>query len=380
MCDVFKKIKKERTTMKKKLTALCLSLALCLGLTTPAFALTQSEQKIAVGDETYTTVLEPLLVQQEDAPITLRLDTDVQLLNSAVVLGASDYGGLFGGETLTVTSHDVTIDLNGHTLTGYEDCAIIEVQSGYTLTITDSSADQSGKLVTQGTDTVVVDEGGKFVDARTDTTTEAVQDAGEASVPVPISDTSEETPVDTAAVNPFTDVAETSPFYSAILWAVDKGITKGTTATTFSPSATCTHNHILTFLWRSNGSPAATVQNPFENISVDTDFGKAALWAYEQELVADNHVAGLPGGATFPGSSACTRSQTVLYLWKLAGSPETEVSDKFTDVAADAEYAQAVAWAVEKGITTGTGDGTTFSPDNTCTRGQIVTFLYRAQA
>jgi hypothetical protein len=171
-------------------------------------------------------------------------------------------------------------------------------------------------------------------------------------------------------VNPFTDVAETSPYRDAILWAVAQNITKGTTDTTFAPTNTCTNNHILTFLWRANGSPAATIENPFDNIDVNGDFGKAALWAAEQKLV---------DGTSFPGTDACTRSTTVTYLWKLAGSPETAVSDKFTDVAADADYAQAVAWAVAQGITQGTGDGTTFSPDTICNRGQIVTFLYRAQ-
>jgi hypothetical protein len=173
-----------------------------------------------------------------------------------------------------------------------------------------------------------------------------------------------------AAAPSFTDVAATSPFYAAIQWAVDQGITKGTSNTTFSPSNLCTNNHILTFLWRANGSPAATVANPFDNIDTSGDFGKAALWAYEQGLVS---------GTSFPGTVNCTRAQTMLYFWKQAGSPATAVSDKFTDVPADAEYAQAVAWAVAQGITNGTS-GTTFSPDATCTRGQIVTFLYRALA
>ena len=77
-------------------------------------------------------------------------------------------------------------------------------------------------------------------------------------------------------------------------------------------------------------------------------------------------------------TATCTRSMAMTFMWKAAGSPEVKTEKSFTDVAADAEYIQAVAWAVEKGVTAGTGDGTTFSPDASCTRGQIVTFLHRA--
>ena len=162
------------------------------------------------------------------------------------------------------------------------------------------------------------------------------------------------------AANPFTDVAESSPFYQAILWAVEKEITNGATPTTFGPGNTCTVSHILTFLWRASDKPGA------EEGAADRD--AAAKWAVEQEMIAED------ADLTAP----CTRAMAVTFMWKAAGSPEAETDKAFTDVAEDAEYAQAVAWAVENGVTAGTGDGATFSPDNTCTRGQIVTFLYRA--
>lgn len=155
----------------------------------------------------------------------------------------------------------------------------------------------------------------------------------------------------------FSDVWSSSPFEDSIVWAVLNGITKGTSKTTFGVSDTCTHNHILTFLWRANESPAA------EGAS---DFEKAASWARSQGLI----------DGSFDGSKPCTRSQAMTYLWKLAGSPKTAVNNTFTDVPASAPYAQAVAWAVERNITKGTGNGS-FSPNNPCTRGQIVTFLYR---
>lgn len=172
-----------------------------------------------------------------------------------------------------------------------------------------------------------------------------------------------------AEASAFTDVAPTSPFAPAIAWAVEKGITNGTTPTTFAPGTTCTTGHILTFLWRSQGSPEPTIANPFKD-EIPGAFQKAAVWAHEKGLVS---------GDTFGSAAPCTRAASVTYMWKLAGSPEAKAAS-FKDVDASSDYAKAISWAVEKGVTNGTGDGTTFSPENTCTRGQIVTFLYRAYA
>lgn len=170
----------------------------------------------------------------------------------------------------------------------------------------------------------------------------------------PTEDKKDETPV----APKFTDVAVDSPFVKAIDWAVAEGITNGKTETTFGPGDTCSVSNILTFLWRANGKPGAK-----EGVK-DRD---AALAWFESE-VSDKH--GDP-------DAACTRSMAMLYIWQAAGSPETEAEASFTDVDKDADYIAAVAWAVEKGITSGTGDGTTFEPEKTCTRGQIVTFLHR---
>lgn len=171
-----------------------------------------------------------------------------------------------------------------------------------------------------------------------------------------------------STVGGFTDVKETDYFANAVLWAVEKNITSGTSATTFSPNATCSKAQILTFLWRANSSPEPTADNPFTDIKPADYFYKAALWTAEKGLVS---------GSTFGANTDCTRAMTVEYLWKAAGSPATSSKASFTDVPAGADYGQAVAWAVEKGITSGTSK-TTFSPGATCIRGQIVTFLYRA--
>ena len=166
----------------------------------------------------------------------------------------------------------------------------------------------------------------------------------------------------------FTDVPATAYYYQPVMLAVANGITSGTTATTFSPNNTCTNAHILTFMWRAAGSPEPAGKSPFTNLTGQEYYAKAAMWAYEKGMIS---------GTTFDASKACTRAMTMEYFWKQAGSPKTAISDKFTDVPATASYAQAVAWGVANGVTAGTSDST-FSPDNTCTRGQIVTFLYRA--
>ena len=180
----------------------------------------------------------------------------------------------------------------------------------------------------------------------------------------------EETPAedkkDEAPAAPrFTDVAPASPFAKAIDWAVAEGITTGKTATTFGPSDTCTVSHILTFLWRANGKPGAA-----EGVK---DRDAAAKWAVEQKLIPS------ASPDEYDLDAPCNRGAAVTFMWTIAGKPEASSEKKFTDVPEEnAELMNATAWAVKNGVTTGTGDGTTFSSANKCTRGQIVTFLYRA--
>ena len=166
----------------------------------------------------------------------------------------------------------------------------------------------------------------------------------------------------------FSDVPADAYYAACVEWAVEKGVTGGTSATTFSPDSTCTTAQILTFLWRAKGSPEpAGTAGTFADIQESDYFYKAALWARENGLVA---------GTALNGDTPCTRYATMTYLWKLAGQPEPEGGNPFTDVPGQA---QPVVWAMEQDITAGTG-ATTFSPSATCTRGQIVTFLYRAYA
>lgn len=167
----------------------------------------------------------------------------------------------------------------------------------------------------------------------------------------------------------FTDVPADAYYAAPVAWAVKNEITSGTGDNKFSPSQNCTNAQILTFIWRAYGKPEPTIDDPFTN-SIPDGYKKAAVWAHEKGMVS---------GTSFDVDKPCTRAMAMTYLWQAAGSPETEPSGKFTDVAAGAPYAQAVAWAVANGITKGATD-TTFAPENICQRGQIAVFLYNALA
>lgn len=168
----------------------------------------------------------------------------------------------------------------------------------------------------------------------------------------------------------FSDVQPGAYYYDAVQWAVQEGIASGTTETTFSPDQNCTRAQTITLLWRANGSIAPkSKNNPFTDVKETAYYCDALLWAAEQGIVS---------GTAFHPDDATTRSQFAVFLYKNAGSPAVADSSAFTDVPKDAAYSQAVAWVAQQGITSGTGENT-FSPDGVCTRGQVVTFLYRAK-
>ena len=168
---------------------------------------------------------------------------------------------------------------------------------------------------------------------------------------------------------PFRDVQPGAWYYASMIWAIDEGVTNGTSATTFSPDNTCTQAQILTLIYRAAGEPSVSGGNPFSDPDVNAGqyYYKAFLWAYQQGIVKN---------VALDPDRPCTRADVVTYLWRLNGSPKSGNS-QFSDVPASADYAQAVNWAVRENITTGTSN-TTFSPDVICSRSQIVTFLYRA--
>ncbi len=171
----------------------------------------------------------------------------------------------------------------------------------------------------------------------------------------------------------FDDVQDASAsYYGPVYWAYDNGITTGTTATTFSPSKTCTRGQFVTFLWRLAGQPIVSADNPFTDVTdTSASYYYAVLWAVK------NGVTKGTSETTFSPSQTITRAQAVTMLYRYAGEPAVSASSSFTDVTnTSASYYYAVQWAVQNGITNGTSK-TTFSPSSPCTRGQMVTFLYR---
>ncbi len=168
----------------------------------------------------------------------------------------------------------------------------------------------------------------------------------------------------------FDDVPVTAYYYEAVKWAADKSITGGIGNNLFDPDAACTRAQIVTFLWRAAGSPEPKTMRGFDDVSADAYYAKAVAWAIE------NGITDGTGEGRFSPDATCTRAQAVTFLYRASGASAVSGNSAFSDVAADAYYAAAVAWAEKNGVTGGIGGGL-FGSDNTCTRAQIVTFLYR---
>ena len=170
----------------------------------------------------------------------------------------------------------------------------------------------------------------------------------------------------------FVDVATGSYYEDAVDWAVENGITKGTDDTHFSPDGICTRAQAVTFLWRAAGSPKPeTRAMPFTDVPVGSYYYDAVLWAVENGITKGT------SDTTFSPNMTCSRAQIVTFLWRSEKSPAAGTANPFADVKSTAYYAGAVLWAVKEDITKGTTN-TTFSPDEDCTRAQIVTFLQRS--
>lgn len=175
---------------------------------------------------------------------------------------------------------------------------------------------------------------------------------------------------DNTMLNFFVDVKASDYYYDAVLWAAQNGITSGTDAEHFSPNQPCTRAQIVTFLWRAAGSPEPKAMSSFADVSTDAYYAKAVAWAVENGITTGT------GDGKFSPDATCTRAQSVTFLFRAIGKL-VDSKAEFSDVLTDSYYANAVAWAVENGVTNGIGDGL-FGPDNSCTRAQIVTFLFRA--
>ena len=182
-------------------------------------------------------------------------------------------------------------------------------------------------------------------------------------------ETAEEEEETVESVNPFVDVLETAYYYKAVLWAVENGVTSGTSEITFSPSMPCDRGQMATFLWNLAGRPAASGSNPFVDVTADQYYYTAVLWAVDQGITSGT------SDNTFSPAKPCSRAEMATFLWNMAGRPAATGSNPFVDVTTSDYYYNAVLWAAETGVTAGTGSNT-FSPAQTCSRGEMATFLY----
>ncbi len=175
---------------------------------------------------------------------------------------------------------------------------------------------------------------------------------------------------DNSVLNAFYDVPNDAYYYELVKWAVEKDVTQGIGNGLFDPNGNCTRAQIVTFLWRAAGTPAPKQVSSFSDVPADSYYAKAVAWAVENKITLGTDAE------HFSPEDSCTRAQAVTFLFRAVGKIAASKAD-FRDVPADSYYADAVAWAVENGVTKGTGE-VQFSPEDTCTRAQIVTFLYRA--
>lgn len=173
-------------------------------------------------------------------------------------------------------------------------------------------------------------------------------------------------------ISPFRDVPTDAYYYEAVKWAQKKGITGGIGDGLFGPNQPCTRAQIVTFLWRAAGSPVVNYAMDLADVSGDAYYAEAVRWALSQGITTGT------ADGKFSPNAPCTRAQAVTFLFR-ASKASADGAPAFGDVAADAYYAEAVKWATDNGITTGT-TSSTFSPGSGCTRAQIVTFLWRLYA
>ena len=300
-----------------------------------------------IGEETYTSVTEELLDALADAEDTVQAEP--------VFRDKEQGGGTIpgGGGGIRVETYPITVAAVENGAVSLDQKSAAE---GDTVTIT-AKAEEGHQLKS----IAAVGEDGAAI---------ALTDKGNGTYQFTMPGTAVEIRVEFVEEKTFPDVAEGSYCDEAVKWAVKNGITLGFANGLFAPGQSCTRAQIVTFLWRAAGSPAPkTTVNPFQDIQESMFCYQAVLWAVE------NGVTKGTTETTFSPNDTCTRGQSVTFLYRAVGM-QTESQVTFPDVAADSYCADAVAWAVENGVTKGLANGL-FGPNENCTRGQIVTFLYR---
>mgnify|MGYP004502098339 CR=1 FL=1 len=308
-----------------------------------------------IGGKTYTTLTDEALTELSSVTDKNAKASFTQKSNNG-----GNHGGS-GGSGVSTYPVSVTTPKNGKVSVDPSNAA---KGAAVTVTVTPDSGYEMDKLT-------VTDASGKTI-----STTDKGNGKFTFTMPngkVSVSATFKQTTV-TPPSTGFVDVPASAYYADAVKWAVEKGIATGTSATTFSPEASCTRAQMVTFLWRAAGSPAPkATTTAFTDLDKSAYYYDAVLWAVEQGITTGT------SSTTFSPNATVTRGQTVTFLYRFAGQPAVSGSSSFTDVNSSDYYAAAVQWAKEQGITSGTSD-TTFSPTNDCTRGQIVTFLYRQLA
>ena len=314
-----------------------------------------SGNTLSFGDQDGTMILICAAVNA-DTNVIVEKKISIRITDSTSGGGSSGGGG-GGGRSVSISDTKIQTGIYEHgTVTVSPESA----SKGDTVTIT--ATPDKGYVLESLT---VLDKDGKAL-ALTDKGSGKytfVMPAGKVTVKAVFMD-------DNTMLNFFTDVHAEDYYYDAVLWAAQKGITGGMSDTLFAPNAACPRAQIVTFLWRAAGSPEPKALSSFADVPADAYYAKAVAWAVE------NGITDGTSDTTFAPGTICTRAQGAALLYRAAGSPAVSGSAAFTDVPADAYYADAAAWAEQKGITGGIGNGL-FGPHNNCTRAQIVTFLYR---
>lgn len=367
------------------------------------FTVTSTPKTVAkIGDNSYTTLKAAVEAAKDGDTITLVKDTDEKDISAKIdskktldfVLG----GSLSSPVTVKINGIEITIPV-GKKVTqefgksegnnpgnggsggsgGVSNNVTIEKATNGKVTVT-PTAPSKGATVTinltpddgyQVGTVTVIDKDGNTIELTKVSDTKYTFTMPDGKVNVKATFTKVEEPVEPD--EPFVDISKSDYFYDAVIWAVDQGITTGDGVNTFSPNKSCTRAQMVTFLWRAAGSPTAAGDNPFTDVAAGEYYTDAVLWAVSKGITNGT------GVDTFSPNATVSRGQTVTFLYRYAGSPAVNGGESFSDVVTTDYFANAVQWAVANGITYGDGVNT-FSPAKDCTRGQIVTFMYRQMA
>lgn len=385
--SLLKNIQKEKHNMKKRFLAIFLALAFCMGLTLPAYAAPSPDETqkffsltYEINGKTFEYIKNGVFGERTNVSKDMKLAlTDGRTLTgsgynavtSDTVFTAKHTGTVNDGSYIVISSTAFVNNGNGVyeqdwaisqvlTKDGFKDINVVEILGGAVLLRAGQSI-QFKLPAVYSPQMKLEDDVFYFLELYLYYPgINGFQTMGMLPFKLDSEAVSTFLPSQEPITPTFTDVPAGEWYATPVAWAVEKNITNGMTTANFSPGQNCTHAQILTFLYRTarDGGVASAA-----------DMDKAVEWAREKGMI-DN---------TFNGKKDCTRAEAVNYIWQACDKPTAKNSTSFTDVDADADYVEAVSWAVEKGVTNGSNaDGTMFSPDQVCTRGHIVTFLYRA--